>query len=395
MGKSITFIMILAAGFVFLAGCPPKKPRPIEPAQIEPNQLTAVIQKPNAVEPETVETKQAEPTESEPNAPATVPAEPNKVEPKIIEPNTVEPKMVEPKAIEPITVELVKAEPNEPEPNEFKPVQTEPNRIEPNHVEPQLSAWQAAFYEKYAEILKSYVDSKGMVNYKVLKRKRLELKELLDRFAKLDPNEYNRWPGEEKIAFWLNAYNIQMLKIILDNYPIEGSRLLNPLYGPNSIRHIKGIWTDYKFIVMDEEFTLAAVEQRFFRKEFGEPKVFFAIFHASLSSPPLRNEPYYGSKIKQQLEGQTKKFLSSPMAFGIDRQNKRVNLSAIFQASWHGGQFVGKFGTDKKFKDQTPETRAVLNFITNYISRQEVDFLEVENYSVKFLKYNWTLNDGL
>jgi hypothetical protein len=251
-----------------------------------------------------------------------------------------------------------------------------------------------SFHNKCAAILESYVDDKGMVDYKTLKRKKPELNQLLDEFAKLDPNEYNSWSKEDKIAFWLNAYNIKMLKIIVDNYPIESQRVLRVLWGPDSIRHIKGIWDEYKFTVMNEEFTLKEIEQRFFRKEFDEPRVFFAISYASLSSPPLRNEPYYGCRLYEQLDDQAKKFLSSPLAFRIDREKQIVYLSAIFQPTWYGKEFINKYGTDKKFKDQQLPVRAVLKFATNYISKQDLFFLERENYSVNYIIYNWTLNDS-
>ncbi len=277
-------------------------------------------------------------------------------------------------------------------PEPVKPANAEPNQTV--SVSDANSTPAVSFNNKCAGILKSYVNDKGVVDYKLLKRKKLELNRLLDEFAKLDPNEYNSWPKEDKIAFWLNAYNIKMLRIIVDNYPIESQRILRVLWGPDSIRHINGIWDKYKFTVMDEEFTLKEVDQRFFCKEFDEPRVFFAISYASLSSPPLRNEPYYGYRLCEQLDDQAKKFLSSPLAFRIDRENKIVNLSAIFHPTWYGGDFISKYGTDKKFKDQPPSVRAVLNLATNYISGQDRYFLERENYSVKYITYNWNLNDG-
>ncbi len=145
---------------------------------------------------------------------------------------------------------------------------------------------------------------------------------------------------------------------------------------------------------MDEEFTLQEIEQRFFRKEFDEPRAFFALSHATLSSPPLRNEPYYGGKLDEQLDEQAKKFLSNPLAFKIDRNKQRVYLSSILQPKQFGSEFVNKYGTNKKFKDQQPAVRAVLSFITNYISAQDKHFLEVENYSVEYMRYDWRLNDN-
>jgi hypothetical protein len=268
-----------------------------------------------------------------------------------------------------------------------------PEPVKPPEVKPRPIV---SFHDKCAVILKNYVDDKGMVDYKTLKRKKLELNRLLDEFAKLDPREYNSWPKEDKIAFWLNAYNIKMLEIIVENYPIESSRILRIIWPPDSIRHIDkniGGISKQKFIVMDEEFTLKEIEQRFFREEFDEPRAFLAISRASLSSPPLRNEPYYGYRLYEQLDDQAKKFLSSPLAFRIDRKEQRVCLSAIFQPTWYGKEFISKYGTDKKFKDQPPGVRAVLSFASNYISQQDVAFLEVENYSIKYINYNWRLNE--
>ncbi|GAF89017.1 unnamed protein product, partial [marine sediment metagenome] len=117
----------------------------------------------------------------------------------------------------------VEAEPVEAEPNDVEPARVEPNDVEPNDlkIKPTVS-----FHDKCADILKTFVDDKGMVDYKTLRRKRLNLKSLLQEFDELDPNEYRTWSNEDKIAFWLNAYNIQMLKIITDNYPIRSSRIL-------------------------------------------------------------------------------------------------------------------------------------------------------------------------
>ncbi len=310
-----------------------------------------------------------------------------------VTPEPIEPPKVEPAAVEPPKVEPPKVQPAAVEPPKVEPPKVEPATVEPNKPKPLPIVY---FHDKCADILENYVNERGMVNYRKLRRKKPQLSKLLDEFAKFDPNEYSSWPKEDKIAFWINAYNIKMLKIIVDNYPIESSRILRLFWPPDSIRHIDrniGGISRQKFVVMDEEFTLAEIERRFFRQEFDEPRVFFAISHASLSSPPLRNEPYYGHKLYNQLDDQVKRFLSGRHAFKIDRKNQSVNLSALFQSTWYGKEFISKYHTDKKFKDQQPEVRAILNFLTNYISRQNVSFLELKNYSVEYIKYDWRLNE--
>jgi len=305
----------------------------------------------------------------------------------------------EPELVESPEVEAVESGPVdiEPESNEVEVESVEPKILDPVKTEPDDRQPRATvfFHDKCAGVLKDFVDDRGMVDYKGLRRKRYELGTLLEEFSKLDSRQYRSWPKADKIAFWINTYNLQKLKVVVDNYPImPSSRILAVYWGPLNVRHIEGEISRHKFPVMDEQFTFAEVEKRIFRDQFDDPRMFFALTSASLSSPPLRNEPYYGRKLGEQLDDQVKRFLSAPLAFGIDREEQRVYLSAMFELSSWGPEFVEKFATDKKFKNHPPMTRAALNFITNYISESDVSFLEVGNYSVKYMKHDWTINYG-
>ncbi len=272
---------------------------------------------------------------------------------------------------------------------------TEPNLIGNTNQQQQLPSL-TTLNKDYAELLSANVNSRGMVNYKALKRKRIDLYNLLDELKQFDPNEYKAMPAEQQIAFWINAYNIKMLSIITENYPIESNRILRMLWPPDSVRHIDqkiGGIEKQKFIVMNEEFTLAELEQKIFYQRCNEPRAFFALTHASLSSPLLRTEPYTGSRLNELLDDQIKKYLSADSNFQIDKSNKIVYLPAMLQDSWYGKYFTEKYGTDKKFKDQTPETAATLNFVIKYLSPDDASFLELQNYDVSYINYNWLIND--
>jgi hypothetical protein len=210
----------------------------------------------------------------------------------------------------------------------------------------------------------------------------------------LDLNVYQEWTEEEKLAFWINTYNLKVLDVILRNYPIESSWWLRLTWPPSDIRHIDGIWSNYRFIVMDEEFTLAAVERRFFGKAFGDPRAYLAITYAARSGPVLRRAPYQGDQLDEQLDEQVKAFLASDQGFRIDRDKAVVYLSALFKPGWRGKDFVARYGTQKKFKSYPSETRAVLNFLTRYISQDDVYFLEVENCTLAYMNFDWRLNDS-
>ncbi len=401
MRKHLVIFAVLPAVLVFIIGCPPDDAEPAGSPKVEifepeiakpgPNEVTPAMPEPNEVEPSKDEPDEVEPAKTEPNQADPNQTEPDKTEPNEAEPAKSEPNDIKPAQTEPNQVESAIVEPNDTEPNDVEPNDVEPNDVEPNDVEPNQPV---AFHDKCAEILKTFVNKKGMVDYKTLRRKRLKLKALTDEFDNLDRKVYDSWPKNDKIAFWINAYNIHKLNVVTDNYPIHGSRFLIPIWGPNSIRHIEKIINRYKFLVMDEQFRFPDVEARFFCKEFDDPRIFFALTQATLSGPPLRNEPYTGRKLDKQLDDQVVNFLSSPLSFRIDKAREKVYLSAIFQATWYGKEFISKYGIDRKFKDQQPATQAVLNFITHYVSKETASFLEVENYSVQFIKYDWTINDG-
>jgi len=298
---------------------------------------------------------------------------------------------VAPKPSESPTVEVFAPEPAVTEPNKVISAEIKQDETEPNDLKSESAT---SFHDKCAGILNDFVNDKGMVDYKGLKREGAKLRALLEEFDNLDPNEYRSWPKEERIAFWINAYNLHKLNVVSVNYPIQSSsRFLRVLWGPTDLRHIESKISMYKFLMMDEEFTFKKVENRFFRGEFDDPRILLAISDACLSSPPLRNEPYYGHKLDEQLDSQAKRFLSEQLAFRIDVQKQRVYLSAVFETGRYGRQFLKKFAIDRKFKDHPPVTRAVLNFITNHVSERDASFLEVGNYSVKYMSYDWTIND--
>jgi len=381
MARCIALLVVSLSALTFLIGCPGPENASAEPNESEPNAAEAGADESAGCEVNAVGVGVSARASTEPNAAVAAGREPNAVDSNAPRPGATEPNLADANEGGATAVE-----PNVVEPNDPGAGKTDPN--DPN-------AWPGtAFHDKCAALLKEFVDDKGRVDYASLKRKRLELKKVLGEFAALDPNEYKAWPRQDKIALWINASNLQMLDIIVRHYPIEPiSRFHSVIWGPKSVRHIEGKWTKFKFMVADEVFTLSEIEQRFFRKEFRDPRVFLALTRASVSSPPLRNEPYYGYKLDEQLDDQARRFLSSPLALKIDRDKGKVYISAIFQKNDYGREFLEKYAIDRKFKGKEPETRAVLNFITNYVPESVKSYLELGNYTVQFIGYNWTIND--
>ena len=246
----------------------------------------------------------------------------------------------------------------------------------------------ASFYADYAATLDEYVDDDGMVAYAKLKADRTRLDAFAAAMGKLDPATLAGWTAKERLAFWINAYNAFTLKAIIDNYPLKASTWRYP---KNSIRQIPNVWTRLRFRVTGKEMTLDEIEHGVIRKEFGEPRIHFALVCAAMGCPPLRNEPFEAGKLDSQLDDQTKRFLVNPKKFRLDRERGRTYISPIFK--WFGGDFVGLHGTDEKFRRHGKAMRAVLNFVLSYLPDEDKAFLEGARLSVSYLGYDWSLNE--
>jgi hypothetical protein len=250
---------------------------------------------------------------------------------------------------------------------------------------------QSFSYGDYADALKTYVNDQGMVNYAQLKEHSEKLDSFLGSLAGLNRETYDGWTEPAKIAFWLNAYNACTLKAIIDHYPIQSSFFAGLRFPKNSIRQISGVWDKLKFPVMGRPMTLDGIEHGVLRKEFHEPRIHMALVCAAMGCPPLRNEPYMGDRLGDQLDDQARRFLSNPLKFRIDAQAGTVYLSPIFK--WFGEDFVARYGVEQGYGDHSAVQRAVLHFIGEHLHKEDAERLYSGDYSISYLDYDWSLNE--
>lgn len=243
----------------------------------------------------------------------------------------------------------------------------------------------------YADVLFTYVNDEGMVDYRGLQSNRASLDRFVALMARLDPKVYEAWNEKQKIAFWINAYNSLTLRLIIDHYPIQSGGFLSGLRFPkNSIRQIPGVWDKIKHTVIGRQMTLDAIEHEVLRKQFDEPRIHMALVCAAMGCPSLRNEPYVGNRLDALLDDQSRKSLRNPVKFRIDRGSNTVHLSSIFE--WFGGDFSKKYQT-KEFQQADASVRPVLEFISRNVSDQDAQYLKKREYRTEYLDYDWILNE--
>lgn len=210
-------------------------------------------------------------------------------------------------------------------------------------------------YKSYNQFLGKYVSDKGNVNYEKIAKNKSELDAIIKQFEKKPISD--KWTKNDELAFWINAYNVYTLKIVIDNYPIK------------SIKEIDNVW-DKKFIPSGKnKISLADIEHKILRK-MNEPRIHFAINCASFSCPNLLNEAYLPQTLDKQLETVTKSFINDKTKNKITKSE--INISEIF--NWFGGDF------------KTKKT-SVIDFLNIY-STIKID----KKAKIKYLDYNWILN---
>jgi Protein of unknown function, DUF547 len=233
-------------------------------------------------------------------------------------------------------------------------------------------------YESYRKILQTYVSTQGLVDYSALQTNPQPLKDVVVQLGAVAPSTYAAWGDPDKIAFLINAYNAITLESIINQKPLK-----------KSIKDIFGVWNFAKHTVAGEAKTLDDIEHNTLRKNFNEPRIHAALVCAAMSCPPLRREPYIGAKLNEQLDDQVRQWLSNGHGLKIDRAQNQVSVSSIFK--WFGEDWQKSYGAADKFVGK-PTERAVLNFISRYLSPKDQSYLAKGSYKLKYLNYDWSLN---
>ncbi|HLO43065.1 MAG TPA: DUF547 domain-containing protein [Leadbetterella sp.] len=220
-------------------------------------------------------------------------------------------------------------------------------------------------HEIFNTLLKKYVSDKGVVNYGGFKKEQKELKKYLDLISDNAPAK--NWSEDEKLAYWINAYNAFTIQLILDN---SGQDLtsIKDIGSKIKIPFVNTPW-DVKFIeIGGKKMDLNNIEHGIIRKQFNEPRIHFALVCAAKSCPPLRNEAFTADKLEGQLSNQAEKFINDSSKNKISKSE--VTISKIFD--WYGMDFK-----------PTP----IIEVLNKY-SKTKID----SKAKVKYADYDWSLN---
>ncbi len=170
----------------------------------------------------------------------------------------------------------------------------------------------------------------------------------------------------ERKAFWINIYNIFVFKLLAQNYPDN-----------NSIFKIEGFMNSKSLNIGGRDVTLFDISNEILRfgKEAKDPRINFALFNGTKSSAPLMKKMYTGENIENELNTRTEKFIKDPANVELDKKNKVLKLSQIFEY----------------FKIDFKASGGSLEFVAKYMPEEESKFLKSNKKDIKieFLNYDW------
>lgn len=204
-------------------------------------------------------------------------------------------------------------------------------------------------------LLQKFVSANGNVNYKGLKGDYKTLQSYIELLKTNQPKD--DWTKNDKLAYWINAYNALTIDLILRNYPTK------------SIKDIKDPWDQRLWKLGDTWQNLNDIEHKILRS-MDEPRIHFAIVCASISCPKLQNTAFTASKLEDQLTNATKEFLADTTKNELSEE--QIKISRIF----------------KWFKKDFETNGSLIDFLNQYSD------VKISNSAKKSFKdYDWNLNE--
>lgn len=254
---------------------------------------------------------------------------------------------------------------------------------------PQFSVAVEKFsHSDWESVLESYVDDRGLVDYKGLSNNSHTFDRYLSRIESMGPvSNPELFPTRnDELAFYINAYNALVFKGVLAIGP-EAETVWSGL--------ISGfIFFEWMDVQIDGRLTtLKLLEDDIIRDGFKDPRIHAAINCASISCPRLPRVAYVGESIERQLEASMHEFANTESNVRVE--GDKLYLSSIFD--WFAEDFVffeqHVVGQSDDIKGRNNNRSSQQELVVNYINRFREEANQLDgNLPIEFFEYDKKLN---
>ncbi len=221
----------------------------------------------------------------------------------------------------------------------------------------------------------------SQVSYKGMAEDRPALAAYLRSLSAVTPAQYASWNKPQQYAFLANAYNAFTVEKILTRYPnLKSIRDFGTVFG--------NPWKDRFFTLLGQPQHLDGIEHDTMRAPgvFDDPRVHVAVNCASIGCPLLDNRAFTPEQLNAQLDALMVRFMADRSRNRYNPQGKTVELSRIFD--WYGKDF------EKGHKGFSSINDVVARY-ADQLADSPADRAQLRSGStpVRFLEYDWSLND--
>lgn len=234
----------------------------------------------------------------------------------------------------------------------------------------QGAGTQSFDHSTFDKLLGTYVKD-GRFDYGALKDNasdQASLQTYLDALGSADASKLSKL---EQFAFWVNAYNAFNIKAVLDHYPVV------------SPKDVDGYFDKLQYKVSGVAMTLNDMEYVQLVPGQNDARAHFVVVCSDLGSMPLERHAYTAANLNDLLDMKTRQFVADSRNFGIDKTNKVVYVSKLFD--WYGKDFLN----DPKFTGHQ-----AVEYLAPYVPADQAAFLRSDDYRVVFTDWDWSLNNA-
>lgn len=189
-------------------------------------------------------------------------------------------------------------------------------------------------YADWRDVLQSFVDEQGFVDYQGLRQDHAALDRFLEQLRSMGPTSTpDLFPGrDDRLAYYINAYNALVFQGVLDLDPDAQT-----VWGFSKTGY--GFFVRMKVSLDGQEMSLKKLEDDLVRAGFQDPRIHAALNCASAGCPRLPREPFLPQTLDEQLEASMREFVAAESNCSVDAEAGTVTLSKIFD--WFREDFEG------------------------------------------------------
>ncbi len=216
---------------------------------------------------------------------------------------------------------------------------------------------QTDFFDQADDFFKSRLVN-NRINYKLLAQEQEVMDSLVAQIASMQVDSMDR---ATRTAFYINAYNLLVIKNVLNHYPLT------------NVRDVPGFFDKIQHIIAGEQLTLDEIEFQKLFKPYVDPRLHFVLNCGAYSCPTLFNEAIRPEELEDQLNFAITLVMDRDDYVFVDHESNSVYVSKIFD--WYGHHF------------------RVDGSIRQFINYHRFTSIPA-SYEIRFQEYNWRLNDS-